>query len=64
MESGYDRRFALSFRRDDVWHALEAAEQAVKAYTAEAEDWNDGEFALWHKDDLVKALVSLRQALG
>lgn len=41
-----------------------AAEKVADAYTAEAEDWNDGELALWRKDDLVNAIVNLRQVLG
>lgn len=45
----------------DAAQSLEdAAHAVVRAYTAEAEDWNDGEFALWRKDDLVNALVALR----
>jgi hypothetical protein len=43
---------------------LEAARAVVRAYTAEAEDWNDGEYALWQKDDLIVALVRLRQVLA
>jgi len=42
----------------------EAATKVTDAYTAEAEDHNDGEFALWQKDDLVNAIVALRAALG
>lgn len=52
-----------------VMEQLLAAEKIVQlaakvalAYTAEAEDWNDGEYALWHKDDLVHALTDLRSA--
>lgn len=56
---------ALMDERDHYREALERiAEVALrveKAFTAEAEDWNDGEFALWRKDDLVNALVALRQ---
>jgi hypothetical protein len=43
---------------------LDAARAVTTAYTAEAEDWNDGEFALWDKDDLVAAIVALRQVVG
>jgi len=39
----------------------EAAKKVTDAFTAEAEDWNDGEFALWRKDDLVNAIVELRK---
>ena len=42
----------------------EAATKVTTAYTAEAEDHNDGEFALWKADDLVNAIVALRAALG
>lgn len=42
----------------------EAAERVATAFTAEAEDWNDGEFALWGKDDLVNAIVTLRSVLA
>lgn len=43
---------------------LAAARAVVRAFTAEAEDWNDGEYALWKKDDLIMALVRLRAAFG
>lgn len=43
---------------------LAAAKRVTRAYTAEAEDWNDGEFALWQKDDLVVALVELRKLVS
>ena len=41
----------------------EAGTKVADAYTAEAEDHNDGEFALWKADDLVNAIVALRAAL-
>lgn len=47
--------------RDEV---LRLAKAVTEAYTAEAEDWNDGEFALWKKDDLVNAIVELRSGLS
>jgi len=43
---------------------FKAAEAVARAFTAEAEDWNDGEFALWRKDDLVNAIVNLRTVMG
>lgn len=43
---------------------IAAAERSCDAYTREAEDWNDGEFALWSKDDLVEAIVAQRSALA
>ena len=43
---------------------LRAAQAVVTAYTAETEDWNDGEFSLWRKDALIVAIVSLRAALA
>lgn len=53
----------------------EAATRVVDVFTAEAEDHNDGEFALWEADDLgefalwkaadlLNAIVALRAALG
>lgn len=42
----------------------EAAQRVADAFTAEAEDHNDGEFSLWGKDDLVMAIVNLRAALA
>ncbi len=45
--------------------ALEEAARAVtRAYTAESEDWNDGEFALWKADDLINAIVALRHVVS
>lgn len=41
-----------------------AAKKVCDAYTAEAEDHNDGEFSLWKADDLVNAIVDLRAALA
>lgn len=40
------------------------AERVVEAYTNEAEDRNDGEFALWQSEGLVNAIVALRAALA
>ena len=48
----------------EVARLREAATKVADAYTAEAEDHNDGEFALWKADDLVNAIVALRAALG
>jgi hypothetical protein len=65
LEKGYEsRKFALSYCADDVWAALEAAEKVADAYTAESEDHSDGEFALWNKDDLINAIVRLRQLIA
>jgi hypothetical protein len=43
---------------------LAAAHRVTHAFTAEAEDWNDGTYALWRKDDLVNALAELRKVVG
>jgi hypothetical protein len=56
-----ETEFSSPLSQTDI---IAAAIDVVDAYTAEAEDWNDGEFALWQKDDLVNAIVKLRKALG
>lgn len=59
---------AASDDRDDaqarVYELEAAATKVTDAYTAEAEDHNDGEFALWKADDLVNAIVALWIALA
>ena len=52
---------ALVAERDGL---RKAGTKVADAYTAEAEDHTDGEFALWKADDLVNAIVALRAALG
>jgi len=60
MEYWKSKAEAAEAERDRL---REAATKVADAYTAEAEDHNDGEFALWQKDDLVNAIVALRAAL-
>jgi hypothetical protein len=59
-ELGDDAEAALA----ELIQIAERARAVVDAYTAQAEDWNDGEFSLWGKDDLVNAIVALRAALA
>lgn len=54
----------LRAERDAALAQVELARRVTDAYTAEAEDHNDGEFALWKADDLINAIVALRAALG
>lgn len=43
---------------------ISRARAVTAMYTAAAEDSNDGSFALWREDDLINAIVSLRQLVG
>ena len=54
----------VTAHRVEIERLREAATKVADAYTAEAEDHNDGEFALWKADDLVNAIVALRAALA
>ncbi len=52
------RRILVSYLELDA-----AARKVTEAFTAESEDWNDGTYALWGKDDLISAIVALRSSL-
>jgi stress response protein YsnF len=60
VDGAYERLQADLLRAEE---ALCLARKVTDAYTAEAEDHNDGEFSLWKADDLVVAIVNLRAAL-
>lgn len=43
---------------------IDAADKTSREYTLWAEDANDGEYALWRRDDLINGLVSTRAAVA
>jgi hypothetical protein len=72
LAEALDNRTAAYVKKCNSAEAAEAEADKLKAaltqitdaYTAEAEDHNDGEFALWKADDLVNAIVAARAALA
>ena len=44
----------------DLVRLQKAADDVIDAYHRESEDANDGEFALWKADDLINAIIRLR----
>lgn len=60
MKEAHDALDALERERDAL---RKAAEKVVDEYHKWSEDANDGEFALWRREDLVNAIIALRSTL-